>query len=355
MQGVGKACGHPRSIPRRGAAVTSRAFSHNMDALMATALATLMSKPAVELARHRTPVDRLTRLERVLGPDCPRLLMKRDDLLSFALGGNKVRKLQMLAAEARGAGADTLITCGAVQSNHARVTAATGAVLGWRVVLVLSGTPPDPAVGNVRHDLLFGAELRFIAHRHERDEAMDAAARDVRRAGGTPFVIPLGGSTPTGAMGMARGVAELGMDGVKPDVIVHASSSAGTQAGLTVGCALLGSKARIVGMSVDEPADVLVSNVERLIEQMAVALSARPDTLLGPHPVEVDDTQVGDGYGVPTPASREAATLLARTEGIVLDDVYESKAMAGLIAAVRSGRFTKEQTVLFWHTGGLIG
>jgi 1-aminocyclopropane-1-carboxylate deaminase/D-cysteine desulfhydrase-like pyridoxal-dependent ACC family enzyme len=322
---------------------------------MATALATLMSKPAVQLAGHRTPVDRLTRLERLLGPDCPRLLMKRDDLLSFALGGNKVRKLQMIAAEAGSAGADTLITCGAVQSNHARVTAATGAVLGWRVVLVLSGTAPDPPVGNVRHDRLFGAEFRFVASRIERDQAMDAVARDVRSAGGTPFVIPLGGSTPTGAMGMARGVVELGMEGVKPDVIVHASSSAGTQAGLTVGCALLGNKARIVGMSVDEPAHVLMANVEALIERMATALGGRPDTLLGPHAVEVDDTQIGEGYGVPTPASREAATLVARTEGIVLDDVYESKAMAGLIARVRSGRFTKDQTVLFWHTGGLIG
>jgi 1-aminocyclopropane-1-carboxylate deaminase/D-cysteine desulfhydrase-like pyridoxal-dependent ACC family enzyme len=326
-----------------------------MDALMATALATLMSKPAVQLASHRTPVDRLTRLERLLGPDCPRLLMKRDDLLSFALGGNKVRKLQMLAAEARSAGADALITCGAVQSNHARVTAATGAVLGWRVVLVLSGTPPDPAIGNVRHDRLFGAELRFVAHRHERNEAMEAAAVEVRNAGGTPFVIPLGGSTPIGAMGMARGVAELGMEGVKPDVIVHASSSAGTQAGLTVGCALLGNKARIVGMSVDEPAHVLAANVETLIGRMAVVLGARPDTLFGTHPIEVDDTQVGEGYGVPTPASQEAATLVARAEGIVLDEVYESKAMAGLIAGVRSGRFAKGQTVLFWHTGGLIG
>jgi len=322
---------------------------------MATALATLMSKPAVQLAGHRTPVDRLTRLERLLGPDCPRLLMKRDDLLSFALGGNKVRKLQMIAAEASSAGADTLITCGAVQSNHARVTAATGAVLGWRVVLVLSGTPPETPVGNVRHDRLFGAELRFVTHRIERDETMDVAAREVRSAGGTPFVIPLGGSTPTGAMGMARGVAELGLEGVKPDVVVHASSSAGTQAGLTVGCALMGNGARVVGMSVDEPANVLAANVEDLVNRMATALGGRAATLFGPHPVEVDDTQVGGGYGVPTPASMEAATLMARTEGIVLDDVYESKAMAGVIARIRSGRFTREQTVLFWHTGGLIG
>jgi 1-aminocyclopropane-1-carboxylate deaminase/D-cysteine desulfhydrase-like pyridoxal-dependent ACC family enzyme len=326
-----------------------------MDARMATALATLMSKPLVDLARHRSPVDRLTRLEHALGPDCPRLLAKRDDLLSFALGGNKVRKLQAIAAEAQRAGVDALITCGAVQSNHARVTAATGAVLGWRVILVLNGRRPDPPVGNVRYDLRFGAELRFVERREDREEAMAAAADEVRHAGGTPLVIPVGGSTPTGAMGMARGVADLGMDGVKPDVIVHASSSAGTQAGLMAGCALFGSRARVIGISADEPAAALTSRVEQLIERMATALGGRAETLAGPHPIEVDDSQVGGGYGVTTAASAEAATLVARTEGIALDDVYTSKAMAGLIARVRSGQFTKDQTVLFWHTGGLIG
>lgn len=322
---------------------------------MATALATLMSKPIVELVRHRSPVDRLSRLERALGPDCPQLLIKRDDLLPFALGGNKVRKLQALAAEATRTGADTLITCGAVQSNHARVTAATGAALGWRVVLVLNGREPDPPIGNVRLDRLFGADIRFVARREDRDAMMEAAAEEARREGRTPFVIPVGGSTPIGAMGMARGVAELGLDAVKPDVIVHASSSAGTQAGLIAGCALFGSRARVVGISADEPETELTARVEALIERMAVALGARAETLRGAHPIEVDDTQVGEGYGIATPSAREAASLVARTEGIALDDVYTSKAMAGLIARVRAGAFAKNDTVLFWHTGGLIG
>jgi 1-aminocyclopropane-1-carboxylate deaminase/D-cysteine desulfhydrase-like pyridoxal-dependent ACC family enzyme len=322
---------------------------------MATALATLMSKPLVDLTRHRSVVHRLTRLELALGPDSPRLLIKRDDLLPFALGGNKVRKLQAIAGEAQRAGVDTLITCGAVQSNHARVTAATGAVLGWRVVLVLNGTRPEPPMGNVRYDQLFGAELRFVDRRDDREAAMASAADDVRRSGGTPLIIPVGGPTPTGVMGMARGVAELSMDDVKPDVILHASSSAGTQAGLTVGCALLGNRARVIGVSADEAGDVLASRVEGLIGRVAVVLGGRAATLAGPHPIEVDDTQVGAGYGVATPASSDAAILLARTEGIVLDEVYTSKAMAGLIARVRSRVFAKDQTVLFWHTGGLIG
>jgi 1-aminocyclopropane-1-carboxylate deaminase/D-cysteine desulfhydrase-like pyridoxal-dependent ACC family enzyme len=320
---------------------------------MATALATLMSLPVVTLATHRTPVDRLTRLERALGPDCPRLLMKRDDLLSFALGGNKVRKLQMFAGEAARTGVDTLITCGAVQSNHARVTAATGAALGWNVVLVLSGRHPDQPTGNLAHDYLFGADVRIVPDRANREPAMEEAAAEVRRLGRHPMVIPVGGSTPIGAAGMARGVSELSAESIKPDVIIHASSSAGTQAGVTVGCALFGLGTKVIGVSVDEPAPDLTATVEQLIERMALMLGGKPETLRGPHPVDVDGTQIGDGYGVPTTASTEARTLVARTEGIVLDTVYESKAMAGLIARVRAGRFTKDQTVLFWHTGGL--
>lgn len=320
---------------------------------MATALATLMSLPSVTLAAHRTPVDRLARLERALGPACPRLLVKRDDLLAFALGGNKVRKLQTIAGEATRSGADTLITCGAVQSNHARVTAATGAALGWNVVLVLSGRRPDRPTGNLAHDYLFGADVRIVPDRASREPAMEAAAEEARQRGRHPLVIPVGGSTPIGAAGMARGIAELSADGIKPDVIVHASSSAGTQTGLTVGCALFGLGARVIGISVDEPAASLSASIDALIDRMAVTLGGRPDTLRGPHPIDVDDSQIGDGYGLPTAASTEARTLVARTEGIVLDTVYESKAMAGLIARVRDGRFTKDQTVLFWHTGGL--
>ena len=335
--------------------MTRRSISRNMKPRMATALATLMSRPSVELVLHRSPVDRLTRLERALGPGSPRLLIKRDDLLGFGLGGNKVRKLQLIAAEAGRVGADTLITCGAVQSNHARVTAATGAALGWQVILVLNGARPDVPTGTLRHALHFGADVRFVASRDDREAAMAEAADAARLAGRTPFVIPVGGSTPIGAMGMARAVAELSADGLKPDVIVHASSSGGTQAGLVAGCALFGVKTRVLGVSADEPAPVLVAVVEDLIGRMATVLGGRPETLLGPHGVQVDDRQAGPGYGIPTDASREASILIARTEGIVLDDVYTSKAMAGLIAQVRSGEFTSDQTILFWHTGGLIG
>jgi 1-aminocyclopropane-1-carboxylate deaminase/D-cysteine desulfhydrase-like pyridoxal-dependent ACC family enzyme len=326
-----------------------------MKTQMATALAALMSWPIVALAPHVTPVDELSRLAAALGPRTPRLLMKRDDLLSFACGGNKVRKMQTVAAAALAAGADAIITCGGIQSNHARVTAATGAALGLRVILVANGTPSSTPTGNARLNHLFGAKLRYVLSREERVPAMDRAAEALRAAGHTPFVVPLGASTPIGAIGFARGVAELAAAGIRPDVIVHASSSGGTQAGLVAGCALMGSRAQIIGISADETAAVLAATVTDVLAGVASALGARPETIGGDRAIEVDDTQVGDGYGVPTDASTEAATLVARHEGIVLDPVYTAKAMAGLIARVRDGRFHADQTVLFWHTGGLPG
>jgi 1-aminocyclopropane-1-carboxylate deaminase/D-cysteine desulfhydrase-like pyridoxal-dependent ACC family enzyme len=322
---------------------------------MATALATLMSVPSVALARHPTPVDELSRFSATLSPDCPRLYVKRDDLLGFAYGGNKVRKLQTVAAEAIAAGADTLITCGGIQSNHARVTAAAGAALGLRVVLVLNGQEADSFEGNAALDRLFGAKIRLVASREERAPAMDEVAAELRAAGRTPFVVPLGASTPTGAMGFARGVAELAASGVRSDVIIHASSSGGTQAGTIAGCALLGLRARVVGISADEPAQALASKVRAILEGMADRLGAKPATVGADGPIEVDDTFVGEGYGIPTPESVEARELLARTEGIVVDPVYTAKALAGVVARVRRGELGRDQTVLFWLTGQQVG
>lgn len=322
---------------------------------MATALAGFMSLPLVDLAPHATPVDELDRLRRALGPKAPRLLMKRDDLLSFGLGGNKVRKMQAIAAEARAAGADALITCGGLQSNHARVTAAAGAALGLRVVLVLNGVAQDPPTGNTRLDRLFGAEIRTVASRDERAPMMDAVAAELRAAGRRPFVVPLGASTPVGALGFGRGFVEIAQSALRPDAIVHATSSGGTQAGLIAASALMGLEPRIIGVSADDPAAALGRTIRQIIDGIAALLGAKPVSLRADREPEVDDTQVGGGYGVPTPASTEAMELVARHEGILLDPVYTAKAMAGLIARVRSGEFTDGQTILFWHTGGQPG
>jgi 1-aminocyclopropane-1-carboxylate deaminase/D-cysteine desulfhydrase-like pyridoxal-dependent ACC family enzyme len=322
---------------------------------MATALAAMMATPAVELASAPTPIDEMKRLAAALGPASPRLFIKRDDLLSFGCGGNKVRKLQTIAAEAKAQGADALITCGGVQSNHARVTAAAGAVLGMKVVLVVNGTEQSKPTANARLDRLFGAEIRHVPSRDDRAPAMERAASELRTTGHRPFIVPLGASTATGALGFARGVAELSASGVKPDVILHSSSSGGTQAGLIAGCALLGVRARVIGISADESSESLGGIVSGLLDAMAGRLGAKRETIDGGHPIEIDDSQVGEGYGIPTIASMEALELVARREGVLLDPVYTAKAMAGLIARVRVGAFKPDATVLFWHTGGQVG
>jgi L-cysteate sulfo-lyase len=281
--------------------------------------------------------------------------MKRDDLLSFGMGGNKVRKLQTVLAEARAMGADTLITCGGLQSNHCRATAAAGAALGLRVVLVVNGTQQSRATGNALLDQLFGAEVRHTSSREERALTMEAVSKELKSAGRRPYVIPLGASTPLGAAGFALGVQEILASGLRPDAIVHSTSSGGTQAGLIAGCALFGLKARIRGVSADEPSAALAATVRAIVESLADRLGGSRASLGAERDIDVDDGFVGEGYGVPTDASTEALTLVARHEGIVLDPVYTAKAMAGLIDRIRRGGFSAGDTVLFWHTGGQAG
>ncbi|MCC7184766.1 MAG: pyridoxal-phosphate dependent enzyme [Acidobacteria bacterium] len=322
---------------------------------MATALATLRALASESLAPHSTQVDRLDRLRQRLGPGAPALFMKRDDLLSFGMGGNKVRKLQTVLAAARAAGADTLITCGGLQSNHCRATAAAGAALGMRVVLVVNGQPQATPTGNALLDRLFGADVRHVATRADRTTMMAAVAEELTELGRKPFVIPLGASTPLGAAGFARGVEELLTSSVSPTVIVHSSSSGGTQAGLIAGCALFGIKARIIGISADESSATLSSIVRGLLEQMSPMLGASASAIGLDRPIEVVDSFVGGGYGIATTQSQEALELTARAEGIVLDPVYTAKAMAGLLHLVRSQQVSEADRVLFWHTGGQAG
>ena len=320
---------------------------------MGTSLNALMSMPAVALAPHETPIDELVRFRAAIGASCPRLFIKRDDLLSFALGGNKVRKMELVLAEAIADGADTLITCGGTQSNHARVTAAAGAARGLRVVLVLNGQPPLADSGNAPLYQLFGADIRFVPSRADRAPMMEQIAADLRTAGHRPFVVPLGASTPTGALGFARALKEIVSSGLQPNLIVHSTSSGGTQAGIIAGAALFGLRARVLGVSADDPAASLETTVRALLAGIASRLSAAPATVGADKPIEVDDRFVGEGYGIPSRESTEARELLARTEGIVLDRTYTSKAMAGLLSRIRAGQLGKDDTILFWHTGGL--
>ncbi len=303
------------------------------------------------LAKLPTPLLDLARLSTILGG--PRLLIKRDDLGGFALGGNKVRKLEFFLADAQQAGADVLITCGGVQSNHCRVAAAAAARAGLRCLLVLSGKKPDRLTGNLLLDQLFGAELHFVEARAERAPRMEALASELGAKGLRPYVIPLGGSTPLGAYAYVDAVRELAQQcrplGIPVSTIVHSSSSGGTQAGLVVGCLAEELPTRVVGISADETTDDLT----RMVNDLAQALAGQAG-LPAPRKdqIEVLDEYVGEGYGIPTPASEEATRLFARVEGIVLDPTYTAKAAAGLIHLIRRGRFKRDETVCFWHTGG---
>lgn len=319
--------------------------------------------PAIALASGPSPVEELQNLRKALGGG-PRLLIKRDDTLSFAFGGNKVRKMQLVAADAVAQGADTLITSGGVQSNHARVTAAAAARLGMHCILVVNGTPPDKASANALLDRLLGAEIRYVARREDRAPAMEEAAGEMRRAGRRPYVIPIGASTPLGAAAFAQAVEEmLAQLPSPPDVIIHSTSSGGTQAGLIVGCARAKIGTQVIGISADEPAAVLsdaIANIAGGLYGLLEPPSPSGSSAGVSEPwrdiaVAIDDRFVGGGYGVPTAESQEAIELLARTEAIFLDPTYTAKAMAGLIARVRAGAFTADQTVLFWHTGGQVG
>ena len=309
--------------------------------------------PYVPLDPQPTPVEPLDRLRDALGGG-PRLLVKRDDTIGFAFGGNKVRKMSLVAADAIERGADTLITSGGVQSNHARVTAAAAARLGLRCILVVNGTAQEKPTANALLDRLLGAEVRYVRDRSERAPAMDAAAEELRRQGRKPYVIPIGASTPLGAAAFVHAVAELQAQGDPPDVIVHSTSSGGTQAGIVAGCALAGMATRVIGISADESAAVLERDIRGIIDGIPGLLDV-PAGRFSNLRVEVDDRFVGGGYGVPTDESREAIELCARTEALFLDPTYTSKAMARLIAGMRSGEFKDAGSVLFWHTGGQVG
>ena len=318
------------------------------------ALRELDNVPALQLTRAATPVEELTRLRTALGGG-PRLFVKRDDAISFGFGGNKVRKLQMVAVAAMNAAADTLVTVGGIQSNHARATAAVAAKLGMGCVIIANGNPPARATANALLDQLLGADVEYISSRDERASALAAAIARLHREGKKPYAIPLGASTPLGALGFARAVGEMLQQMAAPSAIIHAASSGGTQAGLVAGCALHSLTTRVIGVSADDPAADIASKVRDIVRGVGELLGVDGEALAAVKAIEVDDTQVGDGYGIPSDASREAQRLAARNEALFVDHTYTAKALASLIARVREGQFRDDETILFWHTGGQVG
>jgi D-cysteine desulfhydrase len=286
--------------------------------------------------------------------------MKRDDLLGLAGGGNKTRKLEFLMADALMRGTDTIITCGAIQSNHCRLTLAAAVKEGLGCQLVLEekvpGTYNPKASGNNFLYRLLGVEkIRVVSKGTDMSEAMQAMADDVVSEGRKPYIIPLGGSGPIGATGYvacAQEILEQTFDmGLNMDYVVCASGSAGTQAGLITGLYGCNANIPVLGMNVAQEKEAQEELVYDLVRETArrVGIQGR----LPREAVTCFDAYVGPGYSLPTPEMAKAVRLLARTESILLDPVYTGKAMAGLIDLSRKSYFEKESNVLFIHTGGI--
>ena len=303
--------------------------------------------PRLKFAHLPTPIEALPHLTEALGG--PRLLVKRDDQTGLAFGGNKTRKLEFLVAEAQAQGADTLITAGALQSNHCRQTAAAAAKFGFECILVLVGQPPAQSSANLLLDQLFGAQIVWT-EKPQRDAVLQETFEKAAAQGHKPYLVPYGGSSPTGALGYVFAMEEFIGQGVKTDWMVFASSSGGTQAGLVVGARAFGYPGKVLGISVDEPQRDLQVRVAKLASATSERLGKRID--FTPDEVLVNADYAAPGYGVLTDAEREAIQLFAKTEGLLLDPVYTGRTAAGLIDLIRKGLFKKDEAVLFWHTGG---
>lgn len=313
--------------------------------------------PHLSLAQLPTPLEPLPRLSAELGG--PRLWVKRDDQTGLAMGGNKVRKLEYLLADAREQHADVVLTTGATQSNHCRQTAAAAARLGLDCELLLEHRFPEwgddyQHGGNIQLDRLFGATVLDFEKGTDTIAEMDRRADELRGQGRTPYVVPLGGSSVVGALGYRTAAVEIlrqaANRGFSPREIVHATASGGTQAGLVAGLAIKRSEVPLLGISAGAEDAYLAPIVRGLAEGVFEHIGI--ERTLGAHAVVIDDAHVGEGYGVPTEAMHEAVTLCARLEGLLLDPVYSGKAMAGLIHHVRAGRYTADDDVVFIHTGG---
>ena len=308
----------------------------------------------VSIAHLPTPLEPLPRLTAQMGG--PELWIKRDDQTGLATGGNKARKLEYLVADALAQGADTLITAGAAQSNHARQTAAAAAKLGLARTLVLRGKEPLQMQGNLLLDRLLGAEVVWAGNQ-PLAEAMSRVAEELQAAGRHPYGVPYGGSNPIGASGYVAAMEELLVQCTERDLyfdhVVLPSSSGGTQAGLVVGARGLGYEGRILGISVDPQAGPLRHRLAGLATATADYL--RLGITFAPEDFAVDDGYLGGGYGVVSDLEREAIRTLACTEGVLLDPVYTGRAFGGLLDLIRRSIFRPGERVLFWHTGGTAG
>lgn len=315
-------------------------------------LAAFPGLPRIDLRGFTSPVQPLTRLSEELGVE---IWVKRDDLGSVGLAGNKVRKLETELAHARAQGATHIVTEGSRHSNATRAAAAAAAMLGMRCTLVLCHDEPKEPVGNLMLDALFGAELRLVGDVSwlELAELTAEVVRTLEGSGERVHRLPLGSATPRGVTSFARAYLEadeqLAAQGVVVRSVIHASSAGSTHAGLVLGRAIREARARVLGVVVAGEVYDDVPGTYLDLARRAAALVA-PHVRLGPADIELTENYLGEGYGLPAPGVAEAIDLMARLEGIVVDPVYTGKAVAGLIDLARRGAI--EGPVLFWHTGG---
>ena len=314
-------------------------------------------KPRVALAHLPTPVEPLDRLAAELGKPPGTLWVKRDDLTALAGGGNKVRKLEYLCADALEQGCDTLVSGGGVQSNHVRMTAAAANRLGLACTIVVAGRRPDVPTGNIVLDELLGPEIVWfggdgaLSYQAIEDAILAQAAR-LEAEGRRPYPMPIGGASTIVALGYVAAAAELRLQVPDLAAVVVADGSGGTHAGLAAG---LGDHRLVLGVDVGARDDLATAVPERAAATAALAGLPEPagaDGFAG-RDGPVDYERAGPAYGVPTDEVREALHLAARLEGLLLDPVYTGKAMAGLLAACRRGRFNPSDQIVFLHTGGL--
>ena len=319
-------------------------------------LAQLEKWPRTPFVREPTPLLEAPNLAAILGRAPADILLKMDAESGFGLGGNKARKLEFELSPPRLEGVTCVITCGGAQSNHARLTAAAAARLGLRCVIVVNGESSPPHTGNAYLHRLFGADIRPVRDREERNPTMEEVATEVEAEGGKAIVIPLGASTPLGSLGYVRAAVEISgqwsdrtHDGTT--WIFVSASSCGTYAGLALGFALLdATDVKLVGVSPDVDESEIMEETARLTrgaaDLLGTEVSPPPDLLLA------TDNYVGPGYGFPSTESDEATTLMARAEGVVLDPVYTAKTAAAMLDWCRDGRVPHGDRVVFWHTGG---
>lgn len=307
-----------------------------------------------KLAEYPTPIHFLKTLTTAF--DGPDIYMKRDDLISLGMGGNKVRKLEFLIGEALEHRKDTLVTAGGIQSNHCRLTAASARRAGLDCHLVLNGVPPDTPNGNLLLDNLFGAHIHYC-DRKERDSMLYQVADELAENGKKPYVIPVGGSNSTGSVGYVDAMFELEIQlkemNLTPDAIVFASSSGGTQAGLTLGAGITGFKGQVLGISIDQVKTGTASFLPvltRIVNETAKRIDS--DIAMTESDFSLDCHYLGAGYAVPGDLEFDAIRDLARYEGILLGPVYTARAMGALLDMIQKNVFKKDQSVLFWHTGG---